>query len=299
MAGGFRAGRFATARTLLAVALLAFAAGCTMVRLGYSQLDTWSLWRADEAFDLEPAQRQAFQARFERLHAWHRVDQLPDYAAFLDEVVRRLHRGFTEEDARWVRSGVEARYRTLAARGAEDAAALLFTVTPQQLEHVQAYWKGRNERFARRYRLNAGPEARERARVAREIERIEEWTGDLDPAQEARIARLLRAVPPGPPLWHQERLRRQREFLALMAQRDDPARFGERVREFLVHWEKGRDPALQRALDEWQEKKAAFYAEVAELLRPAQQETLMRRLRRYSEDFAWLAGRGKAAAARR
>ena len=67
----------------LLIMLLCFAAigGCSLLRLGYGQLDTIAAWMADDYFDLDPQQKDEFHKRFARLHAWHRYEQLSDYAA--------------------------------------------------------------------------------------------------------------------------------------------------------------------------------------------------------------------------
>ena len=78
---------------MLCVLALLLTGGCSLVRLGYSQLDTIAGWMAHDYFDLEATQREAFRQRFERLHAWHRREQLPEYAQFLSETRSRAQRG--------------------------------------------------------------------------------------------------------------------------------------------------------------------------------------------------------------
>ncbi|MBI4204808.1 MAG: hypothetical protein HY527_07260 [Betaproteobacteria bacterium] len=123
---------------LLAIACcVGLLAGCSMLRLGYSQLDTIAAWRANEYFDLDAQQKDAFLQRFNRLHEWHRYEQLPDYAVFLAQTRTRLNKPLTREDVVWFVDGVKARYGTIVARGSDDAAALLLTVTPAQLDALR------------------------------------------------------------------------------------------------------------------------------------------------------------------
>ena len=290
--------RFTVARPLSRlVALLAIVvgltatAGCTLLRMGYGQLDLFAEWTASEYFDLGPQQKDEFRARFARLHAWHRYEQLPDYARFLDAAAGRVRHGLTQDDAMWIANGVEERYRALLRRSANDAAALLMTVTPAQLEALQRKWTKENARFAREHRVKGSPEEQHRARVERELKRIEEWTGGLNAEQERKIAALAREVPLAPRLRYEDRLRRQREFLELMTERRDGREFASRLQHFLLNWEEGRDPEFRDAYAAWKPRQAAFYREVIGLLTPEQRETLLRRMRRYSEDFTQLAQR--------
>ena len=65
---------------LMGVVALVAVAGCSTARMGYTHLDTIALWTADRYFALDEQQSRVFQARFRRLHEWHRYEQLPDYA---------------------------------------------------------------------------------------------------------------------------------------------------------------------------------------------------------------------------
>ncbi len=281
---------------MLLTLLLATLAGCSMVRIGYPQLDLIAAWTADDYFDLEPEQKQEFRKRFERFHEWHRHEQLPDYAVFLAETKARLQRGLTREDALWVTSGVRARYRTLVAYAADDAAAMLMSVAPEQLEALQRRWEKDNRRFVREYHLEAGVEEQRRATGRRALSRIRGWVGHLDDEQDQQILAWASDLPliHGPR--HQDRLRRQREFLQLMSQRDDAGRFAARLRHWLLNWEDGRDPGYDRLFNEWTQQQADFYAAVYRLLLPHQREAVAERLQGYINDFTQLAQRPAAQA---
>lgn len=282
---------------ILLALMLATLPGCSMVRLGYPQLDTIAAWTADDYFDLDPQQKQEFQRRFERFHEWHRYEQLPDYAAFLAETKARLQKGLTREDVLWVTNGVRARYRTLVTYAADDAAAMLMSVTPAQLDALQRQWEKLNRRFVREYRLDASVEEQRRETGRRSLSRIRDWVGHLDDAQEQQILAWASALPliHGPR--HQDRLRRQREFLQLMSQRDDAGRFAARLRNYLSNWEEGRDPGYNRLFNEWTQQQADLYVAVYGILLPHQREAVAERVQGYINDFTQLAQRPAAQAA--
>lgn len=270
---------------------LATLAGCSLLRIGYAQLDSLAVWTADDYFELEPEQRHEFLKRFDRLHDWHRYEQLPDYVVFLDATKARVERGLTREDFLWVVEGVRERYRAIVRRGADDAAALLMTVTPAQLDALQRQWDRNNRRFIREYRLDEGLEERRVARARRTLSRIRDWTGSLTPEQEKKIIAMTNELPSIHGLRHEDRLRRQREFLQLMRSRDDAREFTARLRHWLLNWEAGRDPRYDRLFTEWTEKQADLYAAVGRMLTPAQRAAVLRRLQGYMDDFAQLSER--------
>jgi hypothetical protein len=276
--------------TVAALLALIALAGCNMLRLGYGQIDVYAAWQADAYFGLDQAQRQEFNKRFDRLHEWHRHNQLSEYAAFLAATKERIHRGPTNDDVSWVTEGVMSRYRVLVRHAADDMAAMLMTVTPAQIETLKQRWEKDNRRFAADYRLKEGVEEQRRAAARRALERIRDWTGTLSAEQEEKITVLAGALPMNQRLRHEDRVRRQREFLQLMAQRDDdPRKFAERLRQFMTTWEQGRDPEYQRLWEQWARKQAEFYVAVYRMLTPQQRAAVERRIQNYIDDFTRLA----------
>ena len=283
-------------RTLVRLAVpglcAAFLSGCNMLSVGYGHIDTYAAWQAAEYFDLDPAQRQDFKARFDRLHEWHRTEQLPDYAKFLGSSSARIRNGVSTDDGEWIARGIEDRYRALVKRGADDAAAILMTVTPAQMDALQRRWSKDNARYVREHKVNGSPAEQRQARTERELKRIKEWVGELTPEQEKKIAALAADLPLAPKLRYEDRLRRQRDFVQLMAGRGtDQHRFAERLRHFLANWEEGRSAEFARFSAEWRRRQVAFYVEAARLMTPQQRAVLVSRVERYASDFTQLAQR--------
>ena len=279
------------ARLLALFLCIGLTGGCSLLRLGYGQLDTIAAWMADDYFDLDRHQKEEFHRRFARLHDWHRYEQLPDYAAFLREIRRRAERGFAPEDVNWVAVGMRERYATLARRGADDAAALLLTITPDQVAALKRQFDKVNRKFIRDNRLDGTTDEKNRARVRRAVNQVEDWVGNLSHEQEERIAALVSATPSLQPLRHEDRRRRQREFLALLEQRGNPAEFTARLRDWLIHWEKGRSPQYEHLQARVWGDRVAFFVAVDRMLTPQQRATLIRRLQTYIDDFTQLAER--------
>ncbi len=273
---------------LLVAALLS---GCSTVQLGYGQLDSIAAWMADEYFDLEPRQKHEFLKRFDRLYEWHRYEQLPEYAGFLSQTRVRLQNGLTREDVLWFVDGLRARYRTIVVRGSDDAAALLLTITPAQLGALQRQWDKDNRRFARRYRLAGSEEEIKRARVRRTLDEVRDWIGSLSHEQEQRVIAMVNALPMTERLRHEDRLRRQREFLQLVAERGNHDEFAAKLRRWLINWEKGRAPEYERRFNEWFEKRVEMVIEIDRMLTPHQRALALHRLQNYAHDFSQLAGR--------
>lgn len=282
---------------LFALALLS---ACSLVRLGYGQLDIVAAWLADDYFDLDAQQKDEFVKRFDRLHEWHRYQQLPDYAAFLSHVRTRVQQGLTRDDAWWFIEGFRARYRTIVMRGSDDAAALLLTITPPQLDALQRQFDKDNRKFSRDYRIAGSAEDIKRARRRRTLDQVKDWVGSLSYEQEQRIIAMVNALPMTEQLRYEDRVRRQREFLQLMAQRGNREEFAAQLRDSLIHWENGRTPEYELRFNEWLDQRVQMLIEIDRMLTPAQRAALLNRLQDYIDDFTKLAERpGQSAASGR
>lgn len=271
-----------------------------MVRVGYNNFDSVAAWMAHDYFDLSGGQRDQFTQRFERLHAWHRRTQLPEYAQFLTDMQSRARRGLRETDMLWLVDGFRQRYARIATRGAADAADLLATLTPEQIQTFRQQVDNDNRKFMREHRINDGETERRKVMQQRTLTQLRDWVGPLDDAQQARAIALLQTLPLVDRLRHEDRLRRQREFFTLLELRGgDRALFARRMRDWLEHWEAGRGAEQTRLFDESWKKRAEFYAAMDRLLTPAQRNHLVRRLQDYIDDFRELSKTGPAIAQNR
>ena len=290
---------FSLARAGLLALALALLAGCSMVRMGYPQLDTVALWTADEYFDLDTDQKREFRKRFDRLHEWHRYEQLPDYAAFLAETKSRIEKGLTREDVLWITEGVRARYRTLVRHASDDAAAMLMTITPEQLDSLQQRWERVNRKFVREFRLESSIEEQQRATGRRVLSRIRDWVGHWTMIRTSRSSR-------GRPICRSFTGCGTRTGCGASASScsscrsaETPASSRRGCANGCSTGRKGRDPAYDRLFKEWSQKQADLYAATYRILLPHQREALAERVQVYINDFTYLARRPAAQAAER
>ncbi len=272
---------------LAALALcLLLSSGCSMVRTGYGHVDSVAAWMVHDYFDLNADQRDLFAQRFERLHSWHRQTQLPEYAQFLTAIQTRARRGLREGDMLWLVDGLKQRYARIAVHSAADAADLLATLTPEQIETFRQQMDKANRKFMREHRINDSETERRKVVRERTLSQLRDWVGPLSDAQQAKIGAMLQTMPLVDKLRHEDRLRRQREFLALLEIRSSERRiFAQRLRDWLENWEAGRSPEQTRQFDESWKKRAELYAAVDQMLTATQRTHLTSKLQDYIDDF--------------
>lgn len=293
--------RLRAARWVLVAVAAAVLVSCSFTKFAYNQADTVALWTVDEYFDLEGAQRDEFNKRFQRFYSWHRYEQLPEYAQFMRAAHDRMQAGISREDVLWFSDGIRTRVRMMARKAAPDAAALLATLTPAQVENLQRKLDKENRKYLRERKVNGTLEERQEAEAKRIIKQIEEWLAPLDDGQERRITALARELPQLERERYADRLRRQKEFLELLSHRnEDPQRFTARVTEWMVNWDKGRSSEYQRQIEASWQKRAELFVAADRMLSSDQRKVALRRVNGYVEDFAHLASRsdGSRTAAR-
>jgi hypothetical protein len=90
------------------------------------------------------------------------------------------------------RDGASARKRARAA--AERIAPLLDRLTPAQVAALDQQFAEDDRSFSRKY-LRGGETERRRRRVERNVERLEDWVGELSKGQVQRVARYSERAP--------------------------------------------------------------------------------------------------------
>lgn len=289
--------RFRAARLGLALVLVALVAtACSFTRFGYNQADTLAAWMADNYLDLDGPQKADFARRFDRFYAWHRNEQLPEYAQFFRTAQNRVQKGIAREDVLWFVDGLRSRVRVAGKQAAPETAAFLATLTPAQLENLQKKWEKDNKKYVKENKVNGTADERAEVEAKKVVKTFKEWLTPLNSEQEARVLAMVRELPPIDQFRYNERLRRQKEFLALLQHRnEDSARFTARVSEWLTHWDKGRSADEQKRLEAWWQKRADIFVALDRTLTQEQRTASIQRMQNYIEDFTQLAGKGGSA----
>ena len=292
---------FRTVRFALLAIVAALLVSCSFSKFAYNQADTVAAWMVDDYFDLDAQQKQEFKQRFNRFYAWHRYEQLPEYSQFIRGARSRMQASLKSEDVLWFADGIRARFRTAARQAAPEAAALLATLTPAQIENLQRKWDKDNRKYVKERKLNGTLGERQEAEAKRLIKQLEEWLAPLNAEQEQRVLTMTRDLPQLEQERYAERLRRQKEFMEVLSHRsEDPQRFTARLTDWMVSWERGRNPEYQKQLDASWQKRAELFVAVERTFTGEQRTVALQRMQSYSDDLTQLARRteGSRTAAR-
>ncbi len=279
--------------TIIAAGLLMLAlAGCSVLRLAYSQADELSFWWLDGYVDFDDSQSPRVRDAIGRWFAWHRRTQLPDYAALLDRAATEVLQDTTPATAcRWF---ADLRQRADAAvdQALPEAAAIAAGFSTDQLLHIERQ-QARNSAEFREDFLQPDPTERLARSVERATERAEQLYGRLGDRQRQRIAEGVRSSPFDAERWLAERQRRHRDLLnELRRLQGTDTNGGASTAGLRGYWQR-----VQRSPDDgyrrYQERLEAYNcdlsAQLHNLTTPAQRQEAQRRLRGWQSDLRRLA----------
>jgi len=270
---------------LCCIALVA--TGCSMATLAYRNAPTLISWRAGSYFDLDSDQRAEFEQRLERVHAWHRREELPRVIATLREARRRIDGEVSSADAKWLAAAVQDNYRKAAAQIVDESADMIPTLRPEQFAALERKFAEVDEEFVEEW-IEASPEDIRDARIERVTKRAEEWLGRLEPDQRKWLRSRLDEIPTDYRAARADRLRRQAEFLALL--RGDATALRTRMdgmaaltplKRWVIDWDYGRSPSELARIDRLMGDYSELYVELINRATPEQREHLRGRVDAY------------------
>ena len=277
-------------RWVVALAAVAALASCSAVKLSYEKADWLLAQWAQRYVDLSAEQERALRNELADLRRWHRDQELPLYAQAFEDAAVQLEAGMTRAQIQSVLGTVRARARILGTHAGQSVAPLLASLSADQVREMEARFAADNRRFEKRH-LSGDPSDRIERRSAWLVNQLEDWFGKLDPAQRARVDRLVEGFPDMPALRLAERKRRQ--TLVLEAAREGRAGgpAAARLTNLMADLERGRPGAVHESMVRWERAFIDMLVELEESLSPEQRAHGAQRLRRYAADFRELAAR--------
>jgi hypothetical protein len=271
-------------RWTLVLIALALLAGCSATRLAYQHADLVLRWQAGRYLDVHGEQSEELDRRIAAFLDWHRTRALPQYIRLAREAERRIGQGLSRGDLVWGYDSVQKQVREAMRAAAEHSAPLLDRLNAEQIEHLRQRFGDDNRRFARE-QLAGDDKERRRRRAKRNVERLEDWLGELSDAQIERVRQYSERAPLVGDMRDRERRRLQAELLAMVGAREA----ARRLPDWAEHWERSREPAFAAAHRANLVELYAMLLDLDRMMTPAQRSFVQARLRGYAEDFERLA----------
>ncbi|HSV58831.1 MAG TPA: DUF6279 family lipoprotein [Variovorax sp.] len=277
------------ARIIGAALLAAALAGCSTLKLAYNNLPEFGYWWLDSYLDFDGSQTPRVRDELDRLLAWHRRNELPQWIAIVQKAQALAPQDVTPEQACELGEALRSRLLALTERAEPAAAELALSLSPAQLDQLQRKYTRLNAEYRSDW-LSKSAEAQQTKRYERWLDRSEDFYGSLDTAQRRTLRRMVAESIFSASLFDAERKRRQGVVLAtlrgLTAEPNMPASEAQRAVHAYVRSvaepPAGRWREQQQAL--WQEGCRNF-ATLHNMTTTAQREQAVRRLHSYEVEL--------------
>ena len=262
-------------------------AGCA-VRFVYNQLDWLVPWYLEDYIELEGPQEKLFEARLEAYLAWHRQEQLPIYADFLESVADAAEQGLTEADIASIQARTQSLAQTLIDKLEPDMMDLFAMASDKQVQSLFKKFASDNEQYRKDVlEVSVDKQRRQRGKEAQHY--VERWTGSLDKQQRQLIDDWSQSYEIMGEELFETQLAWQGEFHRILDLRHDKPVYEKAFRALLDNPEFGRSAALQQKLDQNERAVVQLYLQLDQSLTKSQRQHMVKKLRSYAEDFRALA----------
>ncbi len=274
-------------RRLRLILLLFVAAGLLggcVLRIVYEQLDWLTIWYIESYVSLDSRQKQQARTMVRRNLAWHRANELPEYAVLTRDLLAQTGQSFTTED-------VAARYDAVVqlcdrflVQVVPDAGTLFESLSDRQVEALFEKLARENAELAKEY--SGKTPAVRRARQAKAIIRaFRQFTGPLTREQQALVRARTLEFDDSSPEWLARRAAWQAEFREVLAERDSAGTFLTEFSNLVLNPNQFDSPTYRRQVTENQQRAFSLVAEVLNSLNARQQAHLRSRLETYLADI--------------
>ena len=282
----------ALVRWIFALALVAVAAACSSVRVGYNSADTLLLYTFDRYFDLDAPQQTLLREKIRALVAWHRATQLRGYADLLEAASRQVEGHIAADDVLAFNLEMNRRLVLIGDHAAPGLATLALSLEPFQVERFATKLADDDAKMRREVSASDGRPSLER-REKHGVERAEEWFGSVSPQQLALIRQALATRPDSDEWWQYEREQRRSDLLHLVQQiqfeRPSIEEGARRLRDYFAHLAEPADAERRARMAEYRRGNAELIAALINAASAEQKATLLKKLRGYADDCLTLA----------
>lgn len=276
---------------LIFFSLLLLLSGCAF-KFIYNQLDWLIPWYLDDYVSLNYDQEKLFEERLESYLDWHRQQQLPEYASFLEGVAVSSADGLDLSELDEILLRVETYSAALFTRLASELMDPFKRLTDEQVDELFINLEEENDEYFEKYVDTADKKQRhKRAKDVRKF--VERWTGNLNEDQEDLIRQWSLKYHLMGQEFLNSRKERQKKLRQVLNRRDDDEYFQKSIVELFANRRSVRSETHERKLKHNKELLKALYLDLDASLSVEQRNRMIRKLKDYAQDFRELSTQSK------
>lgn len=216
-------------RLAVLAAVLLLSGGCS-IKMLYNNADRFARWAANDYLQMDDAQEAYFTQEVNALHYWHRTEELPLYADYLDALPGNLRNGVDEAEVQDIFDTFYSWWKVLEAKSRPFVTQMLMSLSDEQVARLPERLEKDNRELAED-ELDRSLEEIQAEWMKQYADTMSRFSGRLTREQKRYLERQSARYVPQFELWAEYRQRWQRDLLALLAeQRHDPLVFEEAFR---------------------------------------------------------------------
>jgi hypothetical protein len=280
------------AARIIVLALTCLMVGCSSVRLAYNNVPTFGTWWLNSYLDFDDSQSTRLREDLASLQQWHRT-QLPEMAGLLQRaqaLAGQEHLPASQACA--LVDDVQRQLADISAHSEPGAAQLVRTLTPAQLQHLDAKYNKTNEDFRKEW-LDLSPDKLHEKRYDKALDRAEHFYGRLSAEQRALLRRQVDASSYDPRKLQAERVRRQQDTLqtlrSVAGEQAPPEQVERALRGLFARYRQSPQADYRAYAQRQIEEGCEGLALLHDTTTAAQRENAVKRLQAYEKDFRSLA----------
>ena len=284
-------------RFLLLLAAFLVASCGTLTKLAYSNatlayksLAPMASWMVYEYVDLDGYQKDWVRDRLNRVMAWHRANELPQYRAFLEHVLAESNEPFTVDEISKAYADLRDHYHRMVEHLLPDAADFFRTLDTEQAAQMEKKFEDDNRKFVKES-TSGSPDERLKRRADKFNQHLDAWLGRVTPEQKTLVLQRLELIPDFVEDRLADRRYRQHEVMALIRAKPSKQQMIDGLHKLLVDTESWRRPEFQKRMRERDQRMFELLAALSKTLTPEQRAHLQGRIRHYLADIGSISGK--------
>lgn len=276
---------------LLALALTLLQ-GCSAIKLGYSKADDLAYWWLDGYADFSAPQAERLRADLSAVHRWHRTQELPLYAALLQQAQSLAADNITPAQVCGLAETGQQHLNALMTKAIPGLTAVAMDLSDKQLKHLERQWAKKNATWQDDW-LKLSPAELEKKRLDNFVDRFETFYGSLTPAQVQLLRQQVQQSVWTAAWGWRDRLVKQQQQLELLRSfqsKPPPSAVAQDALQSMVQsWTSTTDGFGHETRLRLKQEACANVAQLHNTTTAAQRLKAIQRLRAYASDFKDLA----------
>ena len=198
--------------TLFCITLIA----CSLVKTGYNNASTLTIWWLDDYFGFSPAQQATLKPSLQKLHKWHRQTQLPDYISLLQSTQIGMAKDqISADEVCATFDAVKSKIHLLQVESIPIILEFAPTISDKQLQRFQNKLVERAQKWKKEWWQESQAE-RLNARFEKAEDIAEDMYGDLSDAQLNQLEHSVTQANINPAISYAEIERRNDDAFAIL-----------------------------------------------------------------------------------